>query len=218
MTFSHNSSARPHRWTSMLRRGGALLLPLLLVACGSTARFPPNAGEQVGLGPGEEAGSGIGADPAVAAEGGATGPSAAGSSAQGTTRSGTTAGSGPGRGSGGRGGGGSGGGGGPSSRTRGVTNSVIRIGIEYSIDSGSVGDSFKVPGVAAVDWKLMFGTLVDDVNARGGIHGRKLDPVYFGYRFDGDWSTQEGAACTKFTQDVPVFAVVAFNRNDLSCY
>jgi ABC-type branched-subunit amino acid transport system substrate-binding protein len=86
----------------------------------------------------------------------------------------------------------------------GVTADTIKIGFSYidletlaqsgviKIDHGPYGDIIKV--------------LVDDINARGGVGGRKLELVTAKYSPIGN--TDQLAACTKLTEDDQVFAVL----------
>lgn len=104
-------------------------------------------------------------------------------------------------------------------RVRGVTAKEIRIGVEYAESAEAVGASFGAKNTTR-DWRADFQIVIDHVNNNGGILGRTVKPEYFGYNFNGDWATQERAACEQFTRDVAVFAVVAFAHSDtvLPCF
>jgi hypothetical protein len=59
--------------------------------------------------------------------------------------------------------------------------------------------------------------IFDDINAKGGINGRKLEPDFVPINPMG--TAAADAACTKLTQDDPVFVAVGFFLNDaVLCY
>ena len=59
--------------------------------------------------------------------------------------------------------------------------------------------------------------IVDDINAHGGIHGRKLDATIV--KLNPTSPTQATSACTKLTQDDKVFVAVGFFLADsVLCY
>jgi ABC-type branched-subunit amino acid transport system substrate-binding protein len=85
---------------------------------------------------------------------------------------------------------------------QGVTDSTIKLGlvqVDYScikdfvdFDRGNQEEIYKV--------------FVDDLNAKGGILGRKVEPVYRDFCPVGN--AQALSTCTSFTEDDKVFAVV----------
>src|SRR4051812_32194679 len=100
-------------------------------------------------------------------------------------------------------------GGGSSGATQGatatgVTADSIRIGFTY-VDLASLAAS----GVIKTDhgdYEAMIKSLVADVNASGGINGRKLE--LFTAKYSPITNTEQIAACTKLTEDDKVFAVL----------
>jgi ABC-type branched-subunit amino acid transport system substrate-binding protein len=94
---------------------------------------------------------------------------------------------------------------------RGFDEDEIRIGYltwnEVSTAGSAVG--------FAVDYgnqEAIANAIVDDLNARGGIGGRKVVPVFYDYRTSEILSSPEAAdqaACTRMTEDTTVYAVVA---------
>jgi ABC-type branched-subunit amino acid transport system substrate-binding protein len=87
---------------------------------------------------------------------------------------------------------------------RGVTPTSIKIGFSY-IDLEALAKS----GIIKIDhgpYEQIIQALVDDVNARGGINGRKLELVTAKYSPIGN--DAQLAACTKLTEDDKVFAVL----------
>ncbi len=86
----------------------------------------------------------------------------------------------------------------------GVTATTIKIGFSY-IDLEALAKS----GIIKIDhgpYAQIIQALVDDVNDRGGINGRKLELVTAKYSAIGN--TDQLAACTKLTEDDKVFAVL----------
>jgi ABC-type branched-subunit amino acid transport system substrate-binding protein len=96
-------------------------------------------------------------------------------------------------------------GGGQSGESRtGVTADAIKIGFSY-VDLETLAQS----GVIKVDhgpYEQIIKVLVDDINARGGVNGRRLELVTAKYSPIGN--TDQLAACTKLTEDDRVFAVL----------
>jgi ABC-type branched-subunit amino acid transport system substrate-binding protein len=91
-----------------------------------------------------------------------------------------------------------------SSGTQGVTATTIRVGVPYvnvaavksvgvSINWGNVTDAYKA--------------VIADVNAHGGINGRKIVP--FIVAVDPTAAAPAATTCTTLTQDDKVFAVIA---------
>jgi hypothetical protein len=91
-----------------------------------------------------------------------------------------------------------------SSGAQGVTATTIRVGIPY----------VDVAAVKAVGVNLNWGNVTDaykaviaDVNAHGGINGRKIVP--FIIAVDPTGAAPAATTCTTLTQDDKVFAVIA---------
>ena len=87
---------------------------------------------------------------------------------------------------------------------RGVTADTITIGVSM-LDFGLLAEM----GLVRAGWgdqQGVFQALVDDLNANGGILGRRVEPVYDFYSpISADDATR---SCTVLTQDNEVFAVV----------
>ena len=91
---------------------------------------------------------------------------------------------------------------------------TVAIGIRYPNDSSALITGVGFTGINPGDSKAMAQAVVDDINARGGIAGRRIAPLY--YPFDVTASTAPGGsdseqqkACAAFTEDNSVFAVVS---------
>jgi hypothetical protein len=92
------------------------------------------------------------------------------------------------------------------SSDNGVTATTIRIGVPY-IDVGN--PALRTVGVD-IDYGSFpdaFTALIDDVNAHGGIDGRKIVPSIVAVNPIG--TAPAATACTQLTEDDSVFAVIA---------
>jgi hypothetical protein len=98
-------------------------------------------------------------------------------------------------------------------RAPGVTADAIKVGIAYP-DLSSLKDVFDVDNG---DYRRTYQAVVDSINAKGGIGGRKIDPVFAPINPIG--ANASAAACTKLTQDEKVFVAVGyFPNDDVLCY
>ncbi len=100
-----------------------------------------------------------------------------------------------------------------SQSTPGVTPSSIKIGITYP----DVAAIAKIINVNPGNYQVAYNTLINQINAHGGINGRKITPVYAAV--DPLGTAGAATACTKLTEDDQVFAVLGFfQAADLGCY
>ena len=87
----------------------------------------------------------------------------------------------------------------------------IRIGYLLWSDVSNAGSAVGY-AVDYGDQERIATAITDDLNARGGIAGRKVVPVFYDYQ-TGDLLTNgpgaDQAACSHFTEDTDVFAVIA---------
>lgn len=96
---------------------------------------------------------------------------------------------------------------------QGVTADEIRLGITY-VDLAAIRN---VVNIDHGDYQTAYKAIVNDINAHGGINGRKIVPYFAPVNPIG--TAPAAAACTKLTEDDKVFAVVGFfNADDPSCY
>lgn len=101
----------------------------------------------------------------------------------------------------------------PGQGGQGVTSTGIRIGITYP-DLTELQKSLNINGG---DYKVAFTTVIDAINAKGGINGRKIIPFIAPVNVVG--TAAGAAACTQLTEDDHVFAVVGFfQAADTACY
>lgn len=88
---------------------------------------------------------------------------------------------------------------------RGVTEDTIRVGISMLDFKFLVDNNLSPSGWG--DQQLVWQTFIDDLNARGGILGRSVEPVYTFYNPIG--TAEAEAACLTMTEDNETFAVLA---------
>ena len=109
----------------------------------------------------------------------------------------------------------------PGSGSTSPPGSTTTLPADKSLGHGVSASTIKL-GVALVDFKAIeqytdlirtdaeqkqiYGIYIDDINAHGGINGRKIVPVYRYYSPLGSAGILQ--LCTAFTQDDDVFAVV----------
>src|SRR5829696_3030751 len=86
-----------------------------------------------------------------------------------------------------------------AARAPGVTADTIKIGVTY-VDLKAVTSITTNHG----DYQATYQALIDDLNERGGINGRKLQAVYA--PINPTVSQPAEAACLRLTQDEKVFA------------
>lgn len=95
----------------------------------------------------------------------------------------------------------------------GVTADAIKIGITY-VDLEAIKDLTNINHGSYED---AYRAVIADINANGGINGRKLEPVFAPVNPIGTVPAEE--ACVKLTQDEKVFAVLGFFQADAPlCY
>ena len=96
----------------------------------------------------------------------------------------------------------------PSSRP----STVVRMGVVYL---KSLAAAYKAAGAksATTDSQADYAAVVADINAHGGIAGRRLEATYFAIDSSSttDPATQDKSACTFFAQDHPVDIVVSYS-------
>ena len=89
-----------------------------------------------------------------------------------------------------------------SKPAQGVTDSTIKLGL-VQVDYSCIKDFVDF---TRGDQEQAYKVFVDDLNAKGGILGRKVEPVYRDFCPIGN--SQALSTCTSFTEDDKVFAVV----------
>ncbi|MDG2027689.1 MAG: ABC transporter substrate-binding protein [Acidimicrobiales bacterium] len=87
-------------------------------------------------------------------------------------------------------------------RAPGVTDDSIKVGITYT-DFEALGDQVAINHG---DYEAAYMAVVNDINDRGGIQGRLIDPVFAPVDPSNQVSGDE--QCTRLTQDESVFVVL----------
>lgn len=204
----------------------ALLLALALPACGSTVATTGPGAQNLGVAgaPGSTDSLGVPVPGTAGTEGLGTGaPGATGGvgSVPGSVGGGTTgAGSGTSSGSAGGPAGagtttGSGSAADPAAAGAvgpGITADKIHLGIAYFPDAAAGNAALGAAGANAGDQRDYYDAVIDDVNSRGGVLGRKLVPIYHEYRSGEPIDPQHEAACQRWTKDNKVFAILFRGR------
>jgi hypothetical protein len=90
----------------------------------------------------------------------------------------------------------------------GVSAKEIKVGMLYDPNAGAVNRAVGVGGITSGDSRANARAIIKDINAHGGVAGRKLVPVYadFDETSTQTLDQQYAAACQVFTKDNPVFA------------
>ena len=102
----------------------------------------------------------------------------------------------------------------------GVTDTSVKIGF-IIVDQTQLKKLLRFDSPDVGDVKGQIEALVADVNSRGGIAGRRIEPVIVVYDALLDTPDAEEKLCRTFTEDDPVFAVVLYGQvqsNARPCY
>lgn len=88
---------------------------------------------------------------------------------------------------------------------RGVTADAIKVGVLIGDSSGSAAFGIDTESFNPTAEQAAWQGYIDQLNERGGIHGRRVVPIYA--KFDALSDADKEAACARLTQDHKVFAV-----------
>lgn len=91
----------------------------------------------------------------------------------------------------------------------GITAKTIKLGFIVVSDNDKLLSNYGVRGGAIGNTRDQVNAVIDDLNARGGIHGRKIQTAIRELSATGDGTAQYSAMCAGFTQDDKVFAVLS---------
>ena len=101
----------------------------------------------------------------------------------------------------------------------GVDADKLRIGLAYAVNAGAANAALGATGITTGDVKAEYQIVIDDINAHGGLSGRKLEPVW--HEVDANstatYDTLEQQACDNWTQDNNVFAATGGGETLLQC-
>lgn len=93
----------------------------------------------------------------------------------------------------------------------GVTADKIYVGLSYAVNSSAANTAIGAAGITQGDPKATNQILIDDINARGGIAGRKIEPVW--HEVDGastaTYDVIDQERCDAWTQDNKIFVAMA---------
>jgi hypothetical protein len=191
-----STGARAHR----RRWAIGLLAVSLLAACGSTVPPAQRAASRIGGTSDGVESSGLTGETAASGD---AGVAAAGTSgAAGSARAGSTA-------------GGAAGATGGTTGARvvegpGVTADKLYIGLAYTVNSSAANTAIGAAGITQGDTKKESEILIADINAHGGIAGRKVEPVW--HEQDGSspatYDVLDQQMCDDWTQDHKIFAAL----------
>jgi len=97
----------------------------------------------------------------------------------------------------------------------GITPTKIYVGVTYSSGADEANKALG-NNITSGDQQADGQAVIDDINAHGGVAGRKLVPVWYDYQTTDarPYTNIDGEACAKFTQDNKVFAVAGDGLTD----
>jgi hypothetical protein len=99
----------------------------------------------------------------------------------------------------------------------GVTATTIALGIPYCNDCASANAALGGGGDDPGDTRNYYKVALDDVNARGGVLGRKLVAVYHQISASDNIDTSQQAACETFTKDHKVLMMFMNGEISFEC-
>lgn len=94
----------------------------------------------------------------------------------------------------------------------GISATTIKVGIPY-VDYSAVDRQFELQ-IDQGNYPDAYNALIANLNAHGGVHGRKIVPVFVAVNPTG--AAAATTACTQLTEDEPVF--VAMEPLNADCY
>jgi ABC-type branched-subunit amino acid transport system substrate-binding protein len=94
--------------------------------------------------------------------------------------------------------------------TQGLTETTIRIGVPVIANAEAVVGLLGAADINPGNNRLETEALVAEINGRGGIHGRLIEPIYYDVDFGNPTNVDANvlAACSYFADDAQVFAVL----------
>jgi ABC-type branched-subunit amino acid transport system substrate-binding protein len=80
---------------------------------------------------------------------------------------------------------------------------AIEVGITYTANGEQANAAVGAAAITRGNEKADAQAVIDEINSKGGINGRKLRPVFFGYQATSSdtQANQDQAACSHFTED-----------------
>ena len=103
----------------------------------------------------------------------------------------------------------------PDTRSTGVTDDAIQLGVTY-LDLSAVE---SIVNIRHGDYVKAYTAVIDDINAKGGINGRKIVPTFAPVPPSQLNPNGADEACLKLTEDAQVFAAIGYFDGDAAlCY
>lgn len=99
----------------------------------------------------------------------------------------------------------------PGTSGRGFTKSEISIGVFIWSEVGTFSNAIALEDADFGDQEAHARAIIKDLNRRGGLAGRQVNPVFYDIRSEDYVSNSDRAgqeACERWTKDQPVFAAV----------
>lgn len=95
----------------------------------------------------------------------------------------------------------------------GVDGETVKVGFIVAKNQAEAQAKLGTTGITFVDHQEVVGTLIDDINGRGGLGGKEIVPVLHvsDLLTDTDPAANARAICATFTEDNEVYAVVSIN-------
>lgn len=101
---------------------------------------------------------------------------------------------------------------------QGVTATTIKLGVVLLDIEALKSLGFGQPRFSPAEQQQAAQTYIDGINARGGILGRKVVPVYATLNaLDSNGNQSAGAVCSRLAEDEKVFAVIGFLNDAGEC-
>ena len=89
----------------------------------------------------------------------------------------------------------------------GITSDKVYIGLPYCNDCAGANAALGASGQDPGDTRRYYQAALDDVNARGGVLGRKLTAVFHPISASDNIDSSQQAACERFTKDTQVAVI-----------
>jgi ABC-type branched-subunit amino acid transport system substrate-binding protein len=97
-----------------------------------------------------------------------------------------------------------------------VTDTQVFIGVGYAVNSGAANAAIGASGIDAGDDRRNTQIVIDDINANGGVAGRKLVPVWFELDATSPQTVdqQYQAVCETLTKDNKIFVAIGGGESE----
>jgi hypothetical protein len=98
----------------------------------------------------------------------------------------------------------------------GVTKDAVYVGVVYTVNGDQANAALGASNITQGDTKADARAVIDQINATGGVAGRKLVPVW--HAFDAEstdtYADQDQQECADFTQDNHIFVSIDSGLTD----